>query len=156
MPLLPVTMFNPQAGASSYYDPVQRLRELTKLYGQYPGRAPGGSGPTGVMPSLFGRDYEDMLGEQREYANLQALVNREAMPVVQGAKLEEEILPTRVSRPATGGFNPFAFIGNKPAWQGAADISQGYTTAVEGLRKAGAPAGDPRVAEYERRVRMMR
>ena len=151
--LLPTTMFNPKAGASSYYDPMTRLRELTQLYGQYPGRAAGGTGSTGLMPS-DARGWSNMLEEQQEATRLQAYLGRDEMPTVQQAG---DIPSTRTIGQATGGLNPFAFGGaNRPAWQGAADIGQGYTTAAEGLKKAGAPADDPRMAEYNRRIRMMR
>jgi len=36
---------------------------------QYPGRAPGGAGPTGLLPN-DARGWSQMLNEQREYAEL--------------------------------------------------------------------------------------
>ena len=61
---------------------VNRRRELEALFQQYPGRAPGGSGPTGIgharmLGNLVGppsrqtlAEYGGMLGEQQEYLDL--------------------------------------------------------------------------------------
>lgn len=64
-------------------DPVQRLMQLMQGFREYPGRAPGGSGPTGIgRPSSMGghmigpptrqdlEDYGQMIQEQQEYFQL--------------------------------------------------------------------------------------
>ena len=61
---------------------MDRRRELEALFQQYPGRMPGGSGPTGIgharaLGNLVGppsrqtlADYGGMLEEQQEYLDL--------------------------------------------------------------------------------------
>src|SRR5215475_5884264 len=46
-----------------------RLQQIEDEWQQYPGRAPGGTGLTGLLPN-DSRGYSDMLNEQTEYANL--------------------------------------------------------------------------------------
>jgi|SRR5262245_11472834 len=66
-------------------DPDQiRLQQIEDSWQQFPGRAPGGTGLTGLLPN-DSRGYSDMLNEQTEYANL--LRRREGqgpLRVVQG------------------------------------------------------------------------
>jgi len=51
-------------------DPDQmRLQQIEDSWQQFPGRAPGGTGLTGLLPN-DSRGYSDMLNEQTEYANL--------------------------------------------------------------------------------------
>jgi len=71
-------MFDPQnlqaveGVGGMWIDPKQRLAELNQLYSQYPGRRPGGSGPTGIKSGFLqgSKDWKDMLQEQQEYLRL--------------------------------------------------------------------------------------
>ena len=58
---------------------AQRYRSLMGKMEQYPGRAPNGSGLTGIMPR-DSRGWSDMLNEQHEFLNLDADFNRRSRP----------------------------------------------------------------------------
>lgn len=70
MPLLPETLFNPQATGTSFIDPESRLKAIQALQQQYPGRVPGGSGETGLAHN-DSHGWNDMLNEQQEFQSLQ-------------------------------------------------------------------------------------
>jgi len=65
--------FDPSQGPATFMDPTKRFRELDSLYAQHPGRAPGGSGTTGLQ-SRDARGYSDMLNERLEYMRLADLM----------------------------------------------------------------------------------
>lgn len=65
--------FNPrQHGAGSYFDPQARLRQLEEGFRMNPGRAPNGTGTTGLQ-SGDAKGWSRMLEEQQEYAKLRDL-----------------------------------------------------------------------------------
>lgn len=61
--------FNPNASPSSFVVPQDRQQKLNELYQNLPGRAPNGSGPTGLA-SNDSEGWRNMLMEQQEYAKL--------------------------------------------------------------------------------------
>lgn len=50
-------------------DPQDRLTQIRKLWQQFPGRAPGGTGPTGLL-SNDAQGWSDMLNQQTEAVGL--------------------------------------------------------------------------------------
>jgi len=61
-----------------------RLQQIEESWRQYPGRAPGGTGLTGLLPN-DSRGYSDMLNERTEYGNLLRRQQGQApLAVVQG------------------------------------------------------------------------
>ena len=73
------------AGASM--EGLKRVMAIEALESQYPGRAAGGFGPTGIVGrgSAGLKDYTGLLGERAEKSNLlQAISGREVQPAVGG------------------------------------------------------------------------
>lgn len=64
--------FDPSQGGSSYYDPRARLQQLEEGFRMNPGRAPNGTGTTGLLSS-DSKGWSKVLEEQQEYARLQDL-----------------------------------------------------------------------------------
>ena len=73
-----------QDSVPNYMNPIQRLLELETSFQEFPGRRPGGSGPTGIghptnIARLIGpptrqdlKGYGAMVGEQQEYGDLES------------------------------------------------------------------------------------
>ena len=130
-----------QDGPSTYYDPIERLKQLQQEFSQYPGAAPGGSGPTGLM-SGDARGYSDMLNRQREFMHLDDFVQG-------GDGINERFnaapSTTRSLSAATGGYNrdafdvPSAGIGGAEMdqFRAAAGDDPTYRSALSGLRRSG-------------------
>lgn len=65
--------FNPEGyGSGAYYDPEERLRQLEEGFRMNPGRAPNGSGTTGLL-SGDKQGWSNVLREQQEYLKLRDL-----------------------------------------------------------------------------------
>jgi hypothetical protein len=60
---------DPSQGPATFMDPTARLRELTDLYEMHPGRAPEGSGTTGLQ-SGDKHGYSQMLNERLQFMRL--------------------------------------------------------------------------------------
>ena len=69
-------------------DALRQLTDILAKQAEFPGRAPGGSGLTGVG-SMDLAGYEDVLAEQREQAELEAALMRQAPVSVRSAPLNE-------------------------------------------------------------------
>lgn len=67
--MIAANKFDPKASASSYVVPLDRLRQISQSWEQNPGRAIGGSGPTGLA-SNDSQGWARMLEEQQEYMKL--------------------------------------------------------------------------------------
>jgi len=70
---------------------MPRLTEIEEYWRQYPGAAPGGSGPTGLLPN-DAKGWSDLMNMQTEYANLKRQLSGEGPLQVRGAPLEERRL----------------------------------------------------------------
>lgn len=147
MGMIPTSTFNPHEGPSTSYDPVARLKQLGDLYQTNPGRAPMGSGSTGLA-SNDREGWSRMLEEQQEYLNLNSHLGGGQGINVGAAR--QNLPSTRTLSPATGMNNRQAFMGaGLPANYGGSEIQQ----ALEGLRNggtAGATSNDQFMKRYGR------
>jgi len=113
--LVNAAQFRPDS-ATSMYDPVQRLAELSQQMRDNPGRAVGGSGSTGLLRN-DAAGWRTMLQDQKEYAALQAYLNGQG-------PLDEAVAPdqssTRTLTPATGQNNRDAF--GLPGWMSGSTL----------------------------------
>jgi hypothetical protein len=66
--------FDPSQGPATFMDPRVRHQQLLDSYEVNPGRAPGGSGTTGLQ-SMDKRGYSDMLNERLEFMRLDDLMS---------------------------------------------------------------------------------
>ena len=62
-------------------NPMRDMANFESLYEQHPGRAPGGSGTTGLQ-SRDARGHSDMLNEQIRYMRLRAMMGGKEAPEV--------------------------------------------------------------------------
>lgn len=128
-------------GASTYINPAARLAELSNQWAMNPGRAPGGSGSTGLL-SNDAAGWRQMLADQREYAALQDIqrggtgqqTTRYAGSAADPYSVGQASLGSGFS-PATGQNNAAAF--GLPADVGGAAV-QGIYDAVK--KAKGTPA----------------
>jgi hypothetical protein len=73
---------DPREGPATFIeDPMREMANFDSLYEQHPGRAPGGSGTTGLQSS-DARGYSDMLNERLRYMRLRAMLSGEDEPTV--------------------------------------------------------------------------
>jgi len=73
---------DPREGPATFIeDPMREMENFESLYEQHPGRAPGGSGTTGLQSS-DARGYSDMLNERLRYMRLRAMMSGEEEPTV--------------------------------------------------------------------------
>jgi len=129
---IPANLFDPSQASGISYDPSERLRQLEEGFQQSPGRAPNGSGVTGLQ-SNDARGWSQMLQEQQEYLRLKdAMGANRGIDVRLGAPLD----PTQAFAPATGRYNSESF--GRPAWVGGADIEQARAKAATKSVTAGA------------------
>lgn len=70
----------PNYGAQSQ-DPASRLAEIQAKWKQFPGRAPNGTGPTGLNPD-DAQGWSDMENEQTEALRLQDQLGGKAGPTI--------------------------------------------------------------------------
>lgn len=128
MNLVPASYFG-TGGGGTYMDPIQRLKELNQEYQLHPGRAPMGTGSTGLN-SNDAQGWSKMLGEQQEFLKLNDFMDRgKGIDVQYGGDLGS----TRTISPATGMNNRRAFMGRGlPAQYGGGEIQQ----ALGGLKGA--------------------
>lgn len=106
------------------FDPMgkhhSRLDELQAEFDEYPGAAPGGTGPTGLA-SGDAKGYSDLLNRRVEYLNLKNAQQGKA-PVTQryGGEipLESPSMPTRPSLSALSGYDPNDFAARNRAGNG--------------------------------------
>ena len=77
-----------------YLNKVARLKQIRDLQAQYPGRAPGGTGLTGLM-STDARGWSAMLNEQTEAENIENELEGKAPLRVKVAPFKEYIESTQ-------------------------------------------------------------
>lgn len=125
-------------GAQAASTALRRLGSLDDRRTQYAGRVPGGTGPTGLLAGDR-QGYQDMLGEQREYADLTAALQGQAAPTLQ-------VTPNAFSMRGGG-----SGAGVGPGMPAAQQGPGGLNTALAAVEPAG--ARDTRVVEGVRRAR---
>ncbi len=104
-PMVQASRFAPQ-GASTMYSPAARIAQLSQGYAMNPGRAPGGTGNTGLL-SNDASGYGQMLQDQREYAGLQDYMGGGTGQLQ--TKRMADLGSTRTLDTATGRDNSLAF-----------------------------------------------
>jgi len=105
-------------------DPAARLAQISTEWEQNPGRAPGGSGSTGLL-SNDAQGYTQMLEQQQEFMKLQDFLSGGEGSV--NTRYGGELDPIR------GGFDPATGRDNREAFGLPAGISGG---ALEGITAA--------------------
>lgn len=128
MNLVPASLFG-AGGGGTYIDPIERLKQLGQEYQLHPGRAPMGSGSTGLN-SNDREGWSKMLEEQQQFLKLNDFMDRgKGIDVQYGGDLGS----TRTISPATGMNNQQAFMSRGlPARFGGSEIQR----ALGGLKGA--------------------
>ena len=88
----------PASAGGAAFDALQRLYAIEQQQAQFPGRRPGGSGETGLMPSNA-QGWSDILNEQTEALDLQAALTGRPRPTVEAFYDAESFTPQKEGLP---------------------------------------------------------
>jgi hypothetical protein len=114
-------------------DPKARLQQIFADWQQYPGRAPKGTGLTGIMPG-DSKGYSDMLNERIEGMNLQnELTGQPDVQVNEGRT--QGMKPSLGDDPNWWLSNPEMFNSGNP---GAQSLQNAIPPSLRALHKVGA------------------
>jgi hypothetical protein len=113
---------------------AMRLKQIQDEWQQFPGRAPNGTGLTGLNPN-DAKGYSDMLNEQTEGMNLENEAQGKAPVIVKaGGEIGSQIPNNYVDMSRKNDSGPFGVFG-----AGTGGVESRPTDALLGLQQAATP-----------------
>ncbi len=118
-----------------------RLKQIHDEWAQFPGRAPNGTGLTGLNPN-DAKGYSDMLNEQTEGMNLEnQLQGKDPVTVKAGGEIGSQLPNNYVDMSRKNDSGPFGAFG-----AGTGGIESRPTDSLLGLQQAATPVAPANTA----------